>query len=108
MHTVQYHESFDTTLPGLPVTAMELKVYDNISTAIHCLSTSAGTTFKTQYCFTDPVTKAVTAYDYDTASPAAGVLQVFNYQYKVDHIRVVITGTGTSGGTIRITGNVAS
>jgi len=108
MHTVEYHKTFTGSL-SVPETAFELKVYNNISTAIHAVSDDAATVVKTQYCFTDPVTKAVTAVDYDTLTmSSANTLYVANYQYKIDHMRVVVTATGSGGGTIRITGNVAS
>jgi hypothetical protein len=110
MHTINYKETYASgaTMPGLPVTAFELKVYDNTSTAIHAVSDDASVVVKTQYVFTDPVTKEETAVDYDTLTmSSANTLYVANYQYKIDHLRVVITATGTAGGTIRITGNVA-
>lgn len=101
--------------PGLPVTAMDIKVYNNVGMALFYHTTDAGTTsdviVNTYYVFTDKDgTETEVQYDTDTwnAGVAAALqLRVQKYTHKVDHLRVKITQTGTGGGAIRISANVS-
>jgi len=104
MRTIQYQNTFAGAYSDVDV--MEIKVQNNNSIAIHCVTTDATMVIKTRYVFTDPGTGAVVQeVDYDSATMAANTLQVFNYQYKVDHMKVVIFSSAGSG-TVRITANV--
>ena len=104
MRTIQYDNTFSGAFSNEDV--MEIKVQNNNSIAIHCVTTDATMVIKTRYVFTDPGTGAmVQEVDYDSATMAANTLQVFNYQYKVDHMKVVIFSSASSG-TVRITANV--
>ena len=97
--------------PGLPVTALDIKVYNNVATVIHAATTDVGTTsdvtVKTYYVFPDGTE---VEYDSDTWNNTVAdnlKLRVYPYPQKVDHLRVKITQTGTGGGVIRITANVS-
>jgi hypothetical protein len=110
MRTLQYNNTFTSAITnqvgGVNAPVMEIKVQNNNSTAIHCVTDNAGMVIKTAYVFTDPGTGAIAQeVDYDSITMVAGVMQVLNYQYKVDHIRVYVASSGTSG-TVRITANV--
>ena len=104
MRTIQYQNTFSGAFVDADV--MEIKVQNNNSMAIHGVTTDATMRIKTRYVYTDSGTGAVVQeVDYDTKAMAANSLDVFNYQYKVDHIKVVIFSSAGSG-TVRITANV--
>lgn len=99
----------DAVCPDLPVTGLDIKVYNNVATVIHVATTDVGTTndvtVKTYYVFPDGTE---VEYDSDTWNASTGdQLRVFDYAYKVDRLRVKITQTGTGGGIIRMTANVS-
>lgn len=96
--------------PNLPVTALDVKVYNNIGMSLFYHTTDVGTTtdviVNTYYVYKDG-----TEVQFDTDTWNAGVgptlqLRVQKYNHKVDHLRVKIVQTGTDGGIIRISANV--
>ncbi len=101
--------------PGLPKTVLDVKVYNNVGMVIHAATTDAGdgqdVILKTYYVFTDKDgTETEVLYDSQTWNNTMAEserLRFFNYAYKVDHMRVKITQTGTGGGIIRATANVS-
>ena len=101
--------------PGLPKTVLDVKVYNNVGMVIHTATTDIGTgqnvIMKTYYVFTDKDgTETEVLYDsteWNNAMAETERLRFFNYNYKVDHMRVKITQTGTGGGIIRATANVS-
>ena len=107
MRTIYYKNTWTVSSPYSDTPIMDIKVSNNLSTSIHCYTDDAGLEIKTQYVFVDPATgEEFAEADYDTATMAADTLQVFNYQYKVDYLRVIIVSSGTAG-TLVVTGNVA-
>ena len=110
MRTIQYDNTFTSALTnqvgGVNAPVMEIKVQNNNSTAIHCVTDNTGMVIKTTYVFKDPGTGAIVEEaDYDSVTMTSGVMQVLNYQYKVDHMRVYVASNGATG-TVRITANV--
>ena len=101
--------------PTLPITVLEVKVHNNTGMVIHASTTDIGTgrdvILKTYYVFTDKDgTETEVLYDsqaWNNAMAESERLRFFNYAYKIDHMRVKITQTGTGGGIIRATANVS-
>jgi len=98
-------------LANMPVTALEVKVHNNVGMSLFYHTTDVGTgtqvTVKTFYVFADGTEVEYDTDTWDATVAAALQLRVQKYEHKVDHLRVKITSTGTAGGTIRIQANVS-
>jgi len=110
MRTLQYQNTWTGASPFTGgETILDIKVQNNLGISLHCVSDDAAMVIKTQYVFTDPGTGAeVEVVDYDTLTmSSAGTLYVLNYQYKIDHLRVVATSATAGTKTLRVTANVS-
>jgi hypothetical protein len=98
-------------LPNMPVTALEVKVHNNVGMVLFYHTTDVGTTnqvtVKTFYVFADGTEVEYDTDTWDATVPTNVKLRVQKYQHKVDHLRIKITSTGTDGGAIRIQANVS-
>jgi len=90
------------------ITALDLKVENQISISIVALTASTNVKMVVRYVFTDSDGSETTA-DIQTVNLTQNVLSVLNFDFKLGHIRIVtddVTGT-PSGGAIRIDATVA-
>lgn len=110
MHTINQKVTF--TAPVAAVDAVEilrLKVVRQNKVSIHAYTEQSGLTVIVQYVLTDPITGVETYANYQTYAMVASQLEAINYNWKIDHLRVVYhtSGTGSGSKTLQVTGTTS-